>query len=100
MDWIATTLAGVGLGVALFGCVRLRMYLGPLLKARYGMHLHRIYWGVTILVMVVIANMALRGLRAWLHVAGPPQHPVLLEAWFAVLALGVGFALISRRMNR
>ncbi len=99
MHWIAATLAGLGLGLAWFGCVRLRMHFGPILKARYGNHVRRIYWVLTIAAMIVLANLTLLGLRAFLHDPAPPPNQLLLEVWFAVLAVGLAFALIFRRMS-
>lgn len=99
MHWIAATVAGLGLGLAWFGCVRLRMHLGPILKARYGNHARRICWLVTILVMILLANLVLLGLRAFLYDPSPPPNQLLLEGWSALLALGLAFALIFRRMT-
>jgi len=99
-QWIATTLLGGVLGLALFGCVRLRMHLGQRIKARYGNLARRAYWLLTIVVMVTLANVALLGLRAYFTAAPPAGNQLVMEIWFAVLALAVAMSLIFRRLYK
>ncbi len=100
MHWIAATLAGLGLGLAWFGCVRLRMHVGPILKARHGNQFRRAYWLLTIVVMIGLANLALLGLRLFLHDLPLPPNRLLLELWFAAVAVAVAGSLIYRRVTR
>lgn len=99
-QWIAATLLGGVLGLALFGCVRLRMHLGPRLKARYGNKARRAYWLLTIVIMVTLANVALLGLRAYFAADPPVGNQLVMEIWFAVLALAVAMSLIFRRLYK
>lgn len=95
--WATSTLAGICLGLAWFACVRLRMHVGPIIRERYGNNWRRAYWWLTIIVMIVLANVALRLLR---HLTGEPADMLLLEIWFACLAVLVAFSLIFRRLRR
>lgn len=88
------------LGLLLFGCVRLRMHLGPRLKARYGNRARRAYWLLTIVMMVALANVALFGLRAYMTTSPPNGSQLAMEIWFALLALGVAMGLIFRRLYK
>lgn len=97
--WIAATLIGASLGLALFGCVRARMHFGPRLRARFGDRIRSVYWLVTILIMVALGNGALLGLRTVLADDIIPGYRLLIELWFAVLALGIALALVFRRMR-
>ncbi|MGI9341400.1 MAG: hypothetical protein ACR2QV_01025 [Gammaproteobacteria bacterium] len=99
-QWIAATLLGGVLGLALFGCVRLRMHLGPRIKARYGNQARHAYWLLTIVVMVALANLALLGLRAYFAAVPPVGNQLVMEIWFAVLALAVAMSLIFRRLYK
>jgi len=96
-DWATATLAGICLGLAWFGCVRLRMQVGPIIRERYGNNWRRAYWWLTIIVMIVLANVALRFLRS---LTGEPPNMLLLEIWFACIAVLVAFAFIVQRMRR
>lgn len=98
--WIAATLIGFCLGLALYGCVRLRIFLGPRLRDRYGNVARQAFWILTIVVMVALANAALRGLRMYLNDPAPPANNLLLEIWFSALALMVGMGLLLKRMRR
>ena len=73
------------------------MHLGPIIRERYGNTWRRVYWWLTIVVMIVLANFALRALRGF---TGEPPDMLLLEIWFACLAVLVAFALIVRHMRR
>jgi hypothetical protein len=99
-QWIAATLFGGVLGLALFGCVRLRMHVGPRIKARYGKYARRAYWLLTIVVMIALANLALLGLRAYFAGSPPAGNQLVMEIWFAVLALTVAMGLIFRRLYK
>lgn len=98
--WFVATLTGAGLGLALYGCVRLRVWLGPRIGDWYGQHMRRAYWVLTVVIMVILANIALWGLRRYLQAAAPSASGLLLESWFALLALVVGLAPILVRARR
>ncbi|NND35912.1 MAG: hypothetical protein HKN81_02150 [Gammaproteobacteria bacterium] len=96
-DWATATLAGTCLGLAWFACVRLRMHVGPIVRERYGDNWRRAYWLLTIIVMIVLANVGLRLLRS---LTDKPENMLLLEIWFACLAVLIAFTLIFRRLRR
>ncbi|MFW2404871.1 MAG: hypothetical protein ACN4GT_08890 [Gammaproteobacteria bacterium] len=73
------------------------MHFGPIIRERYGNNWRRAYWWLTIIVMIALANVALRLLRG---LTGEPENLLLLEVWFTCLAVLVAFLLIVRRMNR
>jgi len=98
--WIAATLSGIALGLAWFGCVRVRMHVGPILRERYGDHQRWAFWALTIVIMIVMANVALLILRRYLYLSSPPDNRLVLEGWFAVVALAVAFSLVFRRNSR
>jgi hypothetical protein len=98
--WLFATFAGVGLGLTLYACVRLRMYVGPLIRERFGDWARRAYWLVTILVMIIIGNAGLFVLRIYLDSQSVEHGTLILELWFGVIAMAVGLALVFRRMSR
>jgi hypothetical protein len=100
MDWIMATVAGFILGLIFYGFVRLRMYLGPIIRARYGQIARRLYWFFTIVAMIFFANVALQALRHWVGINAPHSNSLLLEIWFLTLAVAISFTLIYRRINR
>ena len=99
MDWLFATLAGIELGLLLYVVVRLRMFFGPRIRERFGNLTRRIFWGFTLVFMVVLANLNLLGLRALLE-GRPAEGNVTLEIWFAILALLLPFTLIYLRMQK
>jgi len=90
---------GAGLGVTLYGCVRLRMHFGPIVLERYGKWARYFYWLLTIAVMVLIANLGLMLLRAILGPSEPGGNNVLPEIWFALLALSIALRLIFGQLK-
>ena len=98
--WLIATLLGALSGFVLYTCVRLRMHMGPLFRARFGNRARQAVWAVTILIMIIFMNLALAGLRIYLHRMQEMHSTLLLEAWFAVLSLIVAMSLVFRRMNR
>jgi hypothetical protein len=97
--WLIATIEGVCLGLALYLCVRLRMYLGPLIRARFGNRARQAYWLVTILVMIVLSNVGLFVFRRYLGSQTIADESLLLEMWFALIAMAVGIGLIYRRLS-
>lgn len=98
-DWLIATLAGIELGLLLYVCVRLRMFFGPRIRERYGNLMRQVFWILTLLFMVLLANLNLIGLRALLE-GGPSEGDLTIEIWFAVLALLLPFTLIFVRMQK
>ncbi|MDJ0927423.1 MAG: hypothetical protein QNJ73_07195 [Gammaproteobacteria bacterium] len=98
--WILATLIGIGLGLMLYGCVRLRIHLGPRLQARFGNWARSAYWLLTIIVMVILANFSLLTLRDLLADLPDSPNDLLLELWFAALAAGIALFLIYSRVKR
>ena len=97
--WLAATITGVFLGLVLYACVRLRMHFGPILREQYGNWAREIYWVATIVIMVGAANLALLGLQEYLgHPV--PEDSLMMEMWFALLALLVALLLVFRRMKK
>jgi hypothetical protein len=98
--WLTSTILGTGLGLVLYACVRMRMHYGPILRERYGNWLRQTYWILTILFMVAMANLGLLFLRTYLPGAMNPTHSLMLEIWFALLAMGLAMTLILRQLKK
>jgi hypothetical protein len=98
--WLVATGIGILLGLLLYACVRIRMYLGPILKKHYGNRVRQMYWVFTMAVMVLIANTALIGLQKYLSDPLVPGNHLIIEIWFALLALAVALTLIFRKLRR
>lgn len=98
--WLAATLIGISLGLALYACVRLRMHVGPIVKQRYGPLARKAYWIANILVMIVLANLGLWLLRIYLSSQAPLLDGRMLEIWFALLTLFVALGFIFNRLYR
>jgi len=98
--WLIATLEGFFLGLTLFLCVRLRMYLGPVIIKRFGQWARRAYWLFTILVMIALSNVGLYVFRIYLSSQHVTDETLLFELWFATMALAVGLGLIFRKLSR
>ena len=98
--FIASSMAGILLGLGFYACVRMRMYAGPKLRERYGNWARQLYWLLTILLMVAIANVALIGLRGYLYNQTSASSTLLSEIWFVLVAVALAFLFIYRRVNR
>ena len=98
--WLAATITGALLGLILFACVRLRMHFGPLVRENFGDLARKVYWLATILIMILLANLALWLLRIYIDNQLPATENLLVEIWFALLALSVALALVFKRINR
>jgi len=98
--WLIATLEGVGLGLTLYLCVRLRMYLGPLIVKRFGQGARRAYWLLTILAMILLGNLGLYVFRIYLGSQPVTDNMLSLELWFAITALVVGLGLVFRKILR
>jgi hypothetical protein len=98
--WLIATLEGAFLGLALYLCVRLRMYLGPLIVKRFGQGARRAYWLLTILLMILLSNLGLYVFRLYLGSQFFGDETLMLEFWFAILALAVGVGLVFMKISR
>ncbi len=98
--FIASSIAGTLLGLAFYVCVRARMYVAPRLRARYGNWARQIYWLLTILLMILLANLTLIELRDYLEDQSLTSNQLMLEIWFVIVAVALSFGLIYRRMTR
>jgi hypothetical protein len=97
--WLIATIEGVGLGLTLYLCVRLRMFLGPLIREHFGNQARRVYWLFTILVMIVLSNIGLYIFRIYLGSKTKGEEALPLELWFAIIAMAVALGLIYRRLS-
>ena len=82
----------------MFACVRLRMYVGPIIRARWGNLMRQAYWLATILFMILLANVGLAVVRQYTAASDTPA--LLLEIWFITVAVAISFGLIYKRMTR
>ena len=98
--WIAATLAGLVLGLLFYGCVRLRMHFGPRLREQLGNRARQLYWLVTFVLMIGLANLALYTLRAYFASLKESGSYLLPEIWFVAIAVLLAMTLIFRRMKR
>ncbi len=98
--WIAATLAGLILGLLFYGCVRMRMHFGPLLRKQFGDRARQAYWVITFILMIALANLALYGLRAYFASLQDSGSYLLPEIWFVAIAVSLAMTLIFRRMRR
>jgi hypothetical protein len=76
------------------------MYLGPVIIKRFGQWARLAYWLFTILVMIALSNVGLYVFRIYLSSQQVADETLLLELWFAAMALAVGLGLIFRRFSR
>ena len=97
LHWTVATLTGLALGLAWYGCVRLRMFLGPIIRERCGNTWRRAYWILTIVLMILLGNGALWMLR---RIIGISPDALMFEIWFAGLAFLVALGLIIREIRR
>ena len=88
------------LGLTLYICVRLRMYVGPAIRKNFGQWARRAYWLFTILVMIALTNAALYVFRIYLSSQAVTEETLLLELWFAIMSLAVALGLIFRKISR
>ena len=76
------------------------MYLGPVMIKRFGQWARRAYWLFTILVMIALSNVGLYLFRSYLGSQQVADEALLLELWFATMALAAGLGLIFRKLSR
>lgn len=99
IDWLVAIAEGGILGVALYLCVRARMKLAPLVLSMYGQWGRRLVWILSILLMVVLANLGLVLLRTSLFGLVAHTPSLAAEACFAITGLVTGCLLVISHMR-
>lgn len=99
-EWMASGLAGLGLGLLLYGLVRGRMALAGAVHHRFGRAGYRALWWLVALLMVLAANLGLLLLRSYLSARAPGADRLPLEVLFAAAALASGGGLALHRARR
>ena len=99
IDWLVAIAEGGILGTALYWCVRARMKLAPLVLSMHGQWGRRMVWVLSILLMVLLANLGLVLLRTSLFGLVAHQPSIATEACFAVTGLVTGCLLVLRHMR-
>lgn len=100
LDYVIGIVEGVIMGSALYWCVRARMKFGPLVLSRYGQWARRLVWCLSILLMVVMANLGLLLFRTSLLGLVAHKSSLITEACFAVTGLVTGCLLVLRHARR
>ena len=93
--WFAAAAIGLIAGLLLYACVRVRMHFGPRIRELYGNSARKAFWLVTILAMIVIANIGLYGVRRLPGIDN--AGPLATEIVYTVTFLVVGAGLVFRR---
>jgi hypothetical protein len=100
MPWFIDVLAGFILALGLYALVRLRMVVGPWMRARYGGWARWAVWVLVAALMVLLANLELIALREILHSWFKFESLLAHEMIFAIVALLGGYFLVSRYVRR
>lgn len=99
MHWLLDIALGLVLAGLLYAIVRLRMNFAPKMKQKYGATARWATWALTLLLMIVAANVTLELLRQLVSLMNV-EAPLLDEILFALVAFAVGFALVARHVTR
>ena len=99
MHWILDIVLGLLLAGLLYTIVRFRMTFAPRMKERYGAAARWATWFLTLMLMVVSANIVLMLLREIVELMNV-EAPLLDELLFALVAFAVGFWLVARYVTR
>ncbi len=94
MHWLIPAGEGIVIAFVFYALVRVRMWLGPRMRDRFGEHARTATWVLTIGLMVVAANVGLIWLRRILHDEHGVDAPFLHEMLYAFVAFAVGFGLV------
>ena len=94
---IASALVGVATACVLYVCVRLRMRIGPWMREHHGDRARRLFWGLSLVLMVLIANVGLYVVRDFVVMGDQSLAPQVVYA-LALLLVGVG--LVFRYIHR
>ena len=100
IDWGIALIEGLILGSVLYVCVRLRMTLAPAVVPKFGQAGRWLIWVITIVLMIVIANVGLILLRTSMF--GLVEHSPSLasEGVFALTAMIFGSWLVVAHRRR
>lgn len=97
MPWILDVLAGVLLAVLLYGLVRFRMLVAPIMRDRFGPWARWSVWVLVAVLMIAVANLELIILRQLLHQwFGAEKSSLGHEILFVLVTLVVGYFLVAR----
>lgn len=100
MPWIIDVLAGLLLAALLYALVRLRMRVAPVARDRYGAPARWAIWVLIAILMIIVANLELIGLRNILHGTFGVESSLPHELLFALVALVAGYFLVARYVVR
>lgn len=98
--WLISIIDGLLTGFGLYALVILRMYLGPVAGRRFGTWGRGAVWVLLISAMVILAELDLTWLRAWLETTNTTGTRWYYEAVYAVTLLVVGLSLVRWRVLR
>lgn len=98
--WIIDFVAGLILAFLFYGLVRLRMYIAPLMRDRYGAWARWTAWGMIGALMVIGANLMLVILRLIHRDSLSLVAPFFHELLFATIAFGGGFFMVAWHTTR
>lgn len=100
MPWLIDMLAGLSLGLLLYWLVRFRMVAAPAMRDRFGAWARWLTWVVIALLMILVANLELFGLRQILKQRFGVNSLLVHEIIFALVALAAGYYMVSRYATR
>jgi hypothetical protein len=100
MPWLMDIVAGIALAAIFYGLVRVRMYIAPILRDRYGAPARWTVWVIVGLLMITVANLGLLLLRQALHDQFNLTASFFHELLFASIAFGGGLVLVVLHVTR
>lgn len=100
MPLLIDVLAGLFLALLLYWLVRFRMVAAPAMRDRVGAWARWLTWVVVALLMILVANLALFGLRLTLKQRFGLDSLLAHEIIFALVALAAGYFLVARYATR
>ncbi len=100
MHWFIDIAAGVFLALLFYALVRVRIFVAPRMRERYGDYARWATWCVTAGLMIALANLGLIQLRKILHSQYSIDAPIQDELVFSLVAFVVGFYLVFRHVAR
>jgi predicted MFS family arabinose efflux permease len=98
MHWVLDIVLGVLLACILYAIVRLRMKVAPKMRDRFGSFARWSVWVLTLLLMVVMANVGLIMLRQMLRDWLGFDSDWMDELLFSLVSLSLGVALVGRHV--
>jgi len=98
MHWLIDIALGVLLAFILYAIVRVRMKVAPKMRDRFGSVARWSVWVLTLLLMVVMANLGLIMLRQMLREWLGFHSGFMDELLFSLVSLSLGVALVARHV--